>query len=120
MAATSILTVLAQITGLPSGEKVVGPLQVTNVDSPISTVQVTLASGFNSITVPTNSQGCIIISPATATTTKILKGVTGDTGIRLAKTGIAGVLVFDTAATPATIGITSSGLDTSPTEIVFF
>jgi hypothetical protein len=50
--------------------------------------QQTLASGANTITVP--SASCvwvIIIPPSSNTQTLTLKGVTGDTGIALSKTG---------------------------------
>lgn len=46
----------------------------------------TLASGFNAITVPTGGtvpKGVIIIPPAGNATAITLKGVTGDTGLRL-------------------------------------
>ena len=51
---------------------------------------LTLASGANTITPPTGGAavptGCVIIPPAANTTSLTLKGVTGDTGIRLHNT----------------------------------
>lgn len=47
-----------------------------------------LTSGFNSVTVPTgfSVQGYTIFPPSGNTTSIILKGITGDTGVRLHNT----------------------------------
>src|SRR5215469_4697908 len=67
---------------------------------------VTLASGFNSIPVPTGVQGGVVIDPPnTNAQTITLKGVTGDTGTPLSKVN-ATLVAFDTAP-PATIGLTA-------------
>lgn len=119
--AQAVVTVKAQITGLPSGEKVVGPIELVFASAPIATTEIALASGFNSLAVPADSHGCIIIFPATSTTTKTIKGITGDTGRQVAKTGLGAVLTWDSTAVPTTLGITASGADTGLyTEIVFF
>lgn len=57
-----------------------------NAASPGSVEIKTLASGANTITVPTGGAtvtGCTIIPPAANTTNITLKGVTGDTGVQL-------------------------------------
>ena len=45
----------------------------------------TLASGANTIAVPTGATICIITPPTTNTNTLTLKGVTGDTGVLISK-----------------------------------
>lgn len=69
----------------------------TNTASPGAIDLVTLASGFNSISVPGGTPVSVTILPPTGNTTSItLKGVTGDTGIRIHNTD------------PTTIAIDSS------------
>ncbi len=60
-----------------------------NTDSPAQIQIVTLAVGANTITVPSGGSTptcCTIIKPSDNTTSITLKGVTGDTGIRLHNT----------------------------------
>lgn len=68
---------------------------------------LSLASGANTITVPAGATMCIIIPPTTNTTvTLTLKGVTGDTGVPIAK---ATPTVL-TLGTLATFCLTASGI----------
>ena len=70
----------------------------------------TLAVGFNSIPVPAAAIGVTIVPPLGSTTTKTLKGVTGDQGIPIDP---AGQTKLDfTAGQNAAIGITSGGIET--------
>lgn len=60
-----------------------------NVTSPGQMQVVTLASGANTITIPTGGSTptcCTILKPSGNTTSITLKGVTGDTGVRLHNT----------------------------------
>lgn len=119
MAAVGTLTISCTITGTQHGTK--GPLGgtsgltitcTTNEAAAASITQVTLASGFNSITVPATATVGVVIVPATGSSvTKTLKGVTGDTGVLLGTTTPT-VLSFASGAAPATIGITASAADT--------
>lgn len=52
-----------------------------NIASPGSSITTNLASGANTITVPTGATGVLIVPPASNAVTLTLKGVTGDTGI---------------------------------------
>jgi hypothetical protein len=57
-----------------------------NVNSPAQTDVVTLASGANTITVPTGGTvptAVTIVKPSGNAVTLTLKGVTGDTGVKL-------------------------------------
>lgn len=65
---------------------------------------ITLASGANTITVPTGSTMVIIVPPTTNTQTMTLKGVTGDTGIAL---DVAKPFVLSLAAGVASFVITA-------------
>ena len=88
----------------------------TNAASVGSVLLVNLASGFNSVAVPTGSGavGVTIVPPAGNTQTLTLKGVTGDTGVLLHKTDPTS-LAIDSSVTA--IGITAGA---SITGVRFF
>jgi hypothetical protein len=80
-----------------------------NVASPGSISILTLASGFNTITLPTGGstvKGAIIVPPSGNTQTLTLKGITGDTGVPLHKTDPCSI-TFETGTT--TFGLTAGG-----------
>lgn len=80
-----------------------------NDDSPADIDIVTLASGANTITVPSGGstvKGVTIIPPELNDQSITLKGVTGDTGIVLSKVDPTS-LGFETA--PATFVLTAGG-----------
>lgn len=77
-----------------------------NTSSPGMVETKALASGFNSITVPTGSKSVTIIPPSGNTVTLTLKGITGDTGIGIHLTDPT---VLGLATGQATVGITTSG-----------
>ena len=61
----------------------------SNTASPGVVALKTLASGFNTITLPTGGStvtACTIVPPAANTTAITLKSITGDTGIRIHNT----------------------------------
>jgi hypothetical protein len=79
-----------------------------NAASPGDMDVLTLAIGFNSITVPaggTTVRGATIIPPAGNTATITLKGVTGDTGIGLHLTDPTSIAL---ASGTSAIGLTVS------------
>lgn len=121
MAASGSLTIQGTITGLLTGTKTIGPITLADTNASPSTTEIVLASGANTITVPsaTTCSGVLIVFAAASTTTKTIKGVGGDTGIRVSPNGPC-FLSFDSASVPATFVINSSAADTSNvTEILF-
>jgi hypothetical protein len=69
------------------------------------------AAAFNSVPVPaTATLGVIIVPPIASVLVKTLKGITGDTGVIIAPA--KPTLIAWPAAPPATLGITSSGIET--------
>jgi hypothetical protein len=80
-----------------------------NAASPGMIETKALVSGFNSITVPTDSESVTIIPPSANVVTLTLKGVTGDTGIGIHLTDPT---VIGLAAAQSTIGITTSDVVT--------
>lgn len=84
MAVSSTRTIAIVYTGDVVGSE--APAAATNTASPGQIQIITLASGNNTITVPSGGStpvACTIVKPSTNTTAITLKGVTGDTGIRL-------------------------------------
>jgi hypothetical protein len=110
------LTIGGTQTGAPEGNRTISTTLTMGVCGVMT--EVTLASGANTITVPTNAAGCVIIPPSGNTQTLTLKGVTGDTGIALSKTNPF-MLAFDSTP-PASFVITAGALTTGITAIIFF
>lgn len=84
MAVTATRKITVDFSGDVDGTQVVNA--ASNAASPGSVEVKTLAAGLNTITVPTGGTtvtGVTIIPPAGNTQSITLKGVTGDTGIRL-------------------------------------
>lgn len=87
MAATSTRTSTVTFTGDVTGTEV--STAATNAVSPAQIEIKTLASGANTITVPTGGStptACTIIPPSANALAITLKGVSGDTGIRIHNT----------------------------------
>jgi len=119
MPVVSSISIQGTIEDGPAGDITVGPITTTGV-AWASQAQI-LASGFNTITVPQLPVpvGVIIIPPSTNTQTVILKGITGDTGIRLHKTK-PHLLTFDSTAVPATFGLTAGANIADPFLFQYF
>ena len=85
MAVTSTRSQTITFSGDAVGTQVASA--ASNASSVGSLATQTLASGFNSVTVPTGTCTAVTIIPPSGNSTSItLKGVTGDTGIRIHNT----------------------------------
>jgi hypothetical protein len=112
------VTIQGLLTGTTSGTQYVGPfVLVPNAAGNYATTEVTLASGANTITVPSWAAFAIIIPPTANAVALTLKGVTGDTGILIDLTSPS--LLNFPATPPASFVITAASLTTAPTTIVF-
>lgn len=126
MAVQESVVVYGTITGLSTGSRYIGPITLPAPASPNDatsgqTTTVILASGDNTITIPSNNcTAAIITFGSTSATTKKIKGAGGDTGITVNPTGTL-VLSFPGAGTTAaSFIINSSATDTGiTTEIQF-
>jgi hypothetical protein len=116
MPGTGTLTFSGTITGLPSGTRNLSSA-VALASAVDQSQQIILASGFNSITVPSGATGCVITPPAGNAVALTLKGVTGDTGIPMHPT-FPTIPMFATSAT--TFGITAAAATSGNTQINFF
>jgi hypothetical protein len=105
--------------GLPTGSRNIVTDEVVNLTPPFGVIQIELANGDNTITLPVNTTAVLINFDTTSLTTKTLKGVGGDTGIVI---GTVGWIFFPIKkASSATFIINSSSADTGKqTEVVFF
>ncbi len=113
MAAAATVTIAGTVTGLPSGTKTLtGTL--TSVAAVGTVQELTLASGANTVTVPTGATAVLITPPAGNTVLVTLKGVTGDTGVPLHKT-FPTLLPLDSTVT--TFCLTAASLFASPVEL---
>lgn len=115
MAGTGSVTINGTALNLQTGQRTLGPLTIASAPATEQTLAsvttVILASGANTITIPsTTAVGVVISFAAASTVTKTLKGVTGDTGIAVSKVNPQ-LLTFDTSA-PANFVITAGGADT--------
>lgn len=107
MAGTSTVTISGTLVGGNTGSDTFATKSITNTSAAEYTQQINLASGFNSITVPSGVTGAYMLPPPANTQTLTLKGVTGDTGIAISPT--APCVIGFASSPPATIGITAGG-----------
>ena len=116
---TSRIQARGLFEGLPTGSRNIVTDEVVNLNPPFGIIQIELASGDNTITVPVNATAVLINFVSTSVTDKILKGDAGDVGIALKPTGWL-FFPIDIATSPTFI-INSSAADTGlQTEIMFF
>jgi len=112
MAATATIQILGKILNLLGvGEIAIGPVNITSADargerrSPLN-----LASGSNTVLVPTGTTALLFIPPiANAQTITLKPGDGTGTGIPLSKTQPT-LLAFDPTAPPASINLTTGGI----------
>lgn len=110
--AKSTWTLEGEVTGLRSGSRKLSLTGAASTDAKFDSREYSLSSGANTITVPTGAKACAIQPDSANAQTLTLKGVTGDTGVPIGKTG-ATVLALDgqasfviTAGGAATVEIT--------------
>lgn len=122
MAATASIQITGTISSTPAGGRTIGPITLTSAAASGVVTQVVLANGTNTITVPSDiaTSGCVIQLPSTNTAATTLKGVAGDTGVSIGKTG-ATLLSWDSTAAPSSFVLTSASAQTGKvTEIIWF
>lgn len=107
-----------QLTGIPPGNLFIGPYTIVPNGSNNYTERAdTLASGPNTIPVPSWASAMIIL-PSTSNTVELtLKGAAGDTGIPL---GLIQPTLINFDVAPANIIITAASLFTTLTSFIFF
>ena len=114
----------APFTNITGGSDNIGPITYTGTITPIGR-SVTLASGSNTIDVPTPPAGTLtgvmIILPPAGGITCLYKEVLNDTGIYIPQTSVAPFIrFFDQSNLPANIYLYAGSLMASPTSIMFF
>lgn len=118
MAATGTVVVSSTISGLPSGSKTISPPAIALAAAVGQITDTTLASGANTITVPTGTTMAVCVFPVTSGSV-ILKGVTGDTGVTLINNpSVITWAAFPLAAAQTTFVLTAS-VSISGVEINF-
>jgi hypothetical protein len=121
MAANSTINLTGTIAGLSGGSRVIGPLTFVSAAANGQTLEVTLASGDNTITIPSSpaTSGCVIVLPSSGGANTKLKGNAGDTGLNIGTNGWV-VLTWTTGTPPTALILNSFALQTGVTEIIFF
>jgi hypothetical protein len=113
-----IVSIAVQLSGVPEGTINNSSSIAGNSSNEHTTTSLELASGANTITVPSWAQGAIIRPDPTNAVAMTLKGVSGDTGIALDLTGPS--LINFAASPPANFVLTSAGSTSTYTSIEFF
>ena len=115
MAATGTITIIGSVTGLASGTKTISG--TISSSAAVGTISDTvLASGANTITVPSGATAVVIQPPSGNTILVTFKGVSGDTGVALHKTQPS-VIALDSSVT--SFVLTAASGFSSATEISF-
>ena len=109
MAVTGTISLTGTVAGVPEGSRTLG--LSWSITAGVSNVTTDLASGANTITVPSGTTLVVIIPPSTNLQTITAKGVSGDTGFQLSKT-LPSVICWQTGANfVLTAGGTITGLE---------
>ena len=108
------LQLQGQQTGLPGTiVQTIGPFSVA-CSTLQSNEQVDLTSGNNTIAIPANSNGVIVIAPVGGSTAMNLDS---SSGVPLAVAGLAAVVAFPVGAGPASFVIYSAGSVTVTVQV---
>lgn len=111
MASTGTVTLNGNVSGGPAGTRSFGPNTVPLNTAVDQTLVTALASGANTVTVPTGSTVCIIVGPNATSPNPLwagvltVKGVAGDTGV-VVSAKFPTMLSWDTA--PASFVLNAS------------
>lgn len=106
--ATAEVRLSATLLGLLTGNRTFAPAAALYGTAQGSLQITDLASGNNTITVPTGARAVLIVFPDTNTNTILLKGVNGDTGVSLARASWTFLNLRDDTP-PASFVLTTSG-----------
>lgn len=112
------VTISGTISTVPPGSAEIDATLTPTPSNLIEILNLVLASGANTIAVPTWATS-VLIEPSSANVEGLtLKGVTGDTGIAISPT--QPTLLSFPVTTPANIVLTAAGLFITQTTITFF
>lgn len=116
---TSSLTVSGAVVGMLSGEKFVGPISSTNANTVSSIVNVTLASGDNTIAIPTNAVVVLIVLSSSISQTIKVRTNLDSGGCTLGNPNYAPFTVIPVPSNATSLIINSSATTSAPTEVTF-
>jgi hypothetical protein len=119
MAISSRVELRGYIDFIPPGSISLNPTPHSSADAPGKVETVTCTTGVNTFTPPAKSIGVIINYPAAIGASRILKGHTADTGIKLGITAGWIVLPLNPSSLSDIILTLASG-DTLPTTLTYF
>jgi hypothetical protein len=113
------VNITGTLSALPQGTLTLTPPPIVSTPSNLAaSTNIILASGANTITVPTWASGAIIVQNPANLVAVTLKGITGDTGIGLSLT--ESTCIAFAAPPPASFVLTAGAPGVQETTIVFF
>ena len=118
--AGATFTIMGMSAGEPQGQRVFGPLTISNTAVVGETLSVALSSGDNTYTVPTGSVAVMIIPPANNSTAIKFRTSqnSGDTGLSLNPGSIPFVYAFPSSA-PSSVILNAGSSVSALTTIAF-
>ena len=118
--AGATLVISGMSAGEAQGQRVFGPLTITNTATVEETLSVALSSGANVFTVPTLAVAVMIIPPVNNATSITFKTSlnSSDTGLPLNSLAIPFVYPFPATA-PTTLTLTAGASISTATTLVF-
>jgi hypothetical protein len=112
------VTIEGTINTVPPGSASIQTTITASASNLIQIINQVLASGANTISVPSWAVGVLIEPAPTNTIALTLKGVTGDTGVGLSPTNPT--LISFPASPPSTFVVTAATVTTTETTFTFF
>ena len=117
MAGTFTITGMA--AGLPSGEKIIGPISATGNGVIGTIIDVQLASGDNTFSIPTGAVSVLVVFPQALTQTVKVRTNADTGGCQIAPQSAAYYAVLPLPSTATSLILNASGAVTLTTEITF-
>lgn len=120
MAAIGNLSISANVSGQPTGQRTFGPMVITAPSAVDATNVIALSIGANTITIPTGATSMVITGPNAVYPnpnpayggTLTIKGVSGDTGIPISAKNPT-VLEWDPVTLPPATMIINASVATT-------
>lgn len=114
------ITISGMQAGLPAGENIFGPVTITGKIVIGETLELPLASGDNTIAVPTTAVAVVIRGPSTNTTPVKLRTSknSSDAGLQLC-TGTTPTVYRFPATPPTSLILHASAAISAPTMVLF-
>ena len=116
---SSTLPITGQVVGMPTGEKIIGPLSATNGTTVGTVADVTLASGDNTIAIPSGAIAALIVIPSSVTQTIKVRTNLDSGGVTIGNPVYAPFVALPLPSSATSLVINASAATTGTTEVTF-